>query len=131
MLEVERRFQLPTGTLGPANLYDPSQLATFTIQLQYRTMRMLFVSDRADDGSRLYMSTGVGMNAETRERYRSLLLFRLYPRDGRVIPIGHTRVREGIAPGYDRNFMDHVWSEASENWRSLQSEFGHLRVVDP
>lgn len=128
MLTIERRYQLPSGTLGPATPYSREQHTTIDIQLRDARMRMLRIGTQTAEGYTLYASTGIAIDPETGARGLTLILFRVHT-DGRVVPLGHTRVQAGVPPGHNTNFMQRVIDEASDNWASLEREFGALHVV--
>lgn len=131
MTQIEREFDLPRGTLGPAYVYFPSQRTEVTNHLQNSETRMQPLLHLTADGYVLYASPSLTRHVEARIQGQSLLLFKIYYRESRLVPMGFTYVHPRSLPGDDDSFLDLVASTARGTWNSLQETYGTLRIRDP
>ncbi|KAF6767243.1 hypothetical protein PSEUBRA_003433 [Kalmanozyma brasiliensis GHG001] len=120
MLTIERRYQLPAGTLGPATPYTSDQHGTIDVQLRDARMRMLPVATQAAEGYTLYASTGIAIDPETGARGLTLILFRVHT-DGRVVPLGHTRVSSRRSDEPDHNIPSGAVRAAQQRGRAARA----------
>lgn len=132
LAEIERFYLLPPGTFGPAYLSRPSQRSGVTSLLQHRSTKMFPLLTSSADGHILFASPVLSSRANGERGFRKyLLVFRLYPSEGKIVPLGYTRVSPEVQEGDDVNFMDLVLHRARASWESLRHEYGDLRVADP
>lgn len=122
--QIRARFVLPPGVLDNVNPYPPNQHDFLAASLRNPRTRYMSVADQSHEAYALYVTP-----AATTDGGVSLLMFRVYRQEGRVVPVGLAQVRRETREG--RNFLQRIISQADASWSTLQRDFGALHIIRP